>query len=689
MELEISDLQNRRNYTLKATAVGGKVEIGHHPKADVRLEGPYVGDVLGAFQNDGSGRGWQFFNFNGRAITVVDHVATPEGMKQEVSQTWLGVGGAEAGGKGHFVLLKGRVVELHHRPEYLIKVRFEPDELAGAGDDFRRRDRQAAELVLSLHRELNKLMTGPGIVLDGGGESIAALEGRIEDLTRTRTEFPTDDMAQTEIGDHLAGGAIRAELVRRLGELAGGHVQRLRAADEFESWAELKRQDPGREKQLTELVADAIQGLELSHLDDLTARMAIVKEKFWSWWYDLLTGKHKTRGKHPPSTQARRYLALRRTRQEIKALWFGFGPLEDLLDDPTVTEIMVVDKNHIFVEKGSQIEDSGVRFLDDQTTLAVIEKVAAHAGRVLNQELPLLDAMMPDGSRVNAVHPSLALKGPALTIRRFPTKRVTIDDLVKKFGALSVPARNFLEAAVINRRNILVSGGTGTGKTTLLNCLSGFIPDKERIVTIEDTAELQLQKTHVVTLQTRKKISNDESSKEIDIRELVKNALRMRPDRIVVGECRGGEALDMLKAMNTGHDGSLTTLHANSTPDAILRLVSMCLEANKELPVSSINQMIAAAVDLVVQLRAVTTEVPGSGGGFIRRKMKLVSEISELEGIGSDGEVAIRPLFRREEDGPLRPTGALPSFLPDLLDDPRVRDIIRSPLDLVREPTKM
>jgi pilus assembly protein CpaF len=248
-----------------------------------------------------------------------------------------------------------------------------------------------------------------------------------------------------------------------------------------------------------------------------------------------------------------------------------------------------------------------------------------------------------------------------------------------------LPARNFLEAAVINRRNVLVSGGTGTGKTTLLNCLSQFIPDKERIVTIEDTAELQLQKAHVVTLQTRKKTSNDEKSKEVSIRDLVINALRMRPDRVVVGECRGGEALDMLKAMNTGHDGSLTTLHANSTRDVVLRLVSMCLEANKELPVPSINRMIASAVDLVVQLRAVTVEVPDGAGGTARRKAKLVVEVSELEGIGEDGEVVIRPLFARDGTGPLRPTGALPSFLPELLDDPKVRDILRSPLDLVRE----
>jgi pilus assembly protein CpaF len=294
------------------------------------------------------------------------------------------------------------------------------------------------------------------------------------------------------------------------------------------------------------------------------------------------------------------------------------------------------------------------------------------------------------------VYPSLARKGPALTVRRFPTRRITMTELVNKHKSLTMSARNFLEAAVLNRRNVMVSGGTGTGKTTLLNCLSGFIPSNERIVTIEDTAELQLldaegrPKEHVVTLQTRKRTSNKQAAVEIDIRELVKNALRMRPDRIVVGECRGGEALDMLKAMNTGHDGSLTTLHANSTHDAILRLESMCLEANKELPVSSIRQMIASAVDLVVQLRAVMLEVWDADkndgtGAWVRRKAKLVTEIAELEGVGGDGNVIVRPLFTRRGTGPLRPTGALPSFFSELLADPKVRDLLKSPLDLVRE----
>ena len=702
MEFEVSDLINKKNYTRRVTAAGGKVRVGSDPKADVYLDGPNVGPVLGLLENDGTGRGWQFFNFNGRPITVVDYVPDTDGRVREVkTATWLGVTGEE---DGHVVFLKGRVVELRHPPDYLIKVRFEANELAATGDRVRQWDRQTAEFVIGLHRELNRILSGTGLASDSGvsrTEEVADLERRIGDLAGTRPEFPADDTRETPVGDHLAGAAVRAELIRKLGAQAGGQIQRLRAAEQVDSWAELRIRDDAGEKELTRMVTDATAGMGLdSAARDLTARMSCVKKDFWGWWTARLAGEHRDFGRQAPSPQVRRYLALRRARQEIKALWYGYGPLEDVLDDPTVTEIMVVDKDHIFVEKDSQIEDSGVRFLDDETTLAIMKKVATDAGRVFNEELPLLDAMMPDGSRVNAVYPTLALRGPALTVRRFPSKRITMKELVERHKSLSLAARNFLEAAVLNRRNILVSGGTGTGKTTLLNCLSGFIPSNERIITIEDTAELQLldpegkPKEHVVTLQTRKRTSNKQAAVEIDIRELVKNALRMRPDRIVVGECRGAEALDMLKAMNTGHDGSLTTLHANTTGDAILRLESMCLEANKELPVASIRQMIASAVDLVVQLRAVVIEVwdaekNDGAGAWVRKKAKLVSEIAELEGVGDDGLIVVRHLFSRAVGGPLRPTGALPSFFPELLEDPKVRDILKSPLDLVRESAEV
>jgi len=332
-----------------------------------------------------------------------------------------------------------------------------------------------------------------------------------------------------------------------------------------------------------------------------------------------------------------------------------------------VTEIMVVDHDHTFIEKGNVIENSGRRFLDDKDLLRIIQRIVDRAGREINEFAPLADARMPDGSRVNAVIAPLALKGPCLTIRRF-SRRLTIEELIRA-GSLTPAARDFLRSAVINRRNVLVSGGTGTGKTTMLNCLSSFIPDKERIVTIEDTAELQLHKEHVVSLQARP--ANREGEGEVPIRRLVENALRMRPDRIVVGECRRGEeALQMLKAMNTGHDGSMTTIHANSPQEVIVRLEGMVRETGP-VPVDAIHRQIISAVDLIVQLAV--RDIDGA-----KRKVTVeIAEVVEAE----DGGVRIVPLFQRGDDGRLRPTGHLPTFLPALVQ----ANLVRDPLDLVRD----
>jgi pilus assembly protein CpaF len=403
------------------------------------------------------------------------------------------------------------------------------------------------------------------------------------------------------------------------------------------------------------------EALGLAAIGDVTAQIQRVEAEFWNFWDKRIVDASF-------SFRARRYLALRRLKEEIKNVWYGFGPLEDLLENPTITEIMVVDREHIFIEKSNVIENSGRRFLTDP--LKIIRDVVNGAGREINTSEPMADARMPDGSRLNAVIPPLALKGPCLTIRRFPTKRLTTDDLLR-IGSLTPASRDFLRACVINRRNVLISGGTGTGKTTLLNCLSSFIPDKERIVTIEDTAELQLHKEHVVTLQGRHK--NVEGKGDVSIRDLVRNALRMRPDRIVVGECRGGEALDMLQAMNTGHDGSLTTIHANSPLDVVLRLEVLVQQADSKLPIQSIHRMIVSAIDLIVQLGVVT-----HGG----KKRKVVSEISEVVEVDEAGGVRIVPLFARWESDPrLLPTGYLATFVPHLI----AAGLIRGPEDLVRD----
>jgi pilus assembly protein CpaF len=339
----------------------------------------------------------------------------------------------------------------------------------------------------------------------------------------------------------------------------------------------------------------------------------------------------------------------------------GLGPLERFLSDPTVNEIMVVDPNTIFLEKGGKLVRADARFTNDDRVRATIERIVTPLGRRIDESVPLVDARLADGSRVNAVIRPLALRGAAITIRKFAKKPFSMERLVE-FGALTDRMAAFLMRSVVAKKNIVISGGTGSGKTTLLNVLSGAIPEDERIVTIEDAAELQLKQPHVVSLETRP--SNMEGKGEYTIRDLVKNALRMRPDRIVVGECRGGEALDMLQAMNTGHDGSLTTTHANSPREAIARLETLVLMAGLELPVRAIREQIAGSVQLIVQQSRLSDGT------------RRVTAISEVVGISDKGDVELVPIFEyvRTGTGPkgkvlgdYRATGFLPTFLNDFL----------------------
>ncbi len=298
----------------------------------------------------------------------------------------------------------------------------------------------------------------------------------------------------------------------------------------------------------------------------------------------------------------------------------GLGPLEEPLADERVTEIMVNRRDQIYVEKEGRLSLTDLKFPSDQSLLTVIERIVAPLGRRVDESSPRVDARLPDGSRVNAIIPPLALKGPCLTIRKFPKNRMNAQNLVDR-GSLSPEACVVLRQAVEQRQNIVVSGGTGSGKTTLLNALSSFIPEDERIVTIEDSAELKLDQSHVVSLESRPR--NLEGRGEVSIRDLVINSLRMRPDRIVVGECRSGEALDMLQAMNTGHDGSLTTVHANSPRDAIARLETLCLMSDVDLPLSALRRQICAAVNLIVQVSRLKD---GS------RRIMAITELVGLEG---------------------------------------------------------
>jgi pilus assembly protein CpaF len=320
---------------------------------------------------------------------------------------------------------------------------------------------------------------------------------------------------------------------------------------------------------------------------------------------------------------------------EVRDEAIGLGPLEPLLADASVTEIMVNRHDEVFVERGGQLQRWPAVFTSDRAVQGIIERIVAPIGRRIDESSPMVDARLKDGSRVNAVIPPLALKGPSITIRKFSKRKLGADDLLK-FGSASPAMIEFLRVCVEKRKNMLISGGTGSGKTTLLNILSNFIPDSERIVTIEDAAELQLHHSNIVSLEARP--ANIEGKGQISIRELVKNSLRMRPDRVVVGECRGGEALDMLQAMNTGHDGSLTTAHANSPRDMLARLEVMVLMAGMDLPVTAIREQVASAVDIIVQQ---TRFACGT---------RKVTSIVELTGVES-GKIQMQEVFAFEQTG--------------------------------------
>lgn len=352
--------------------------------------------------------------------------------------------------------------------------------------------------------------------------------------------------------------------------------------------------------------------------------------------------------------------------QDVKKLFamvcdelFGFGPLQPLLDDDTISEVMVNGPNKVYIEQKGKLKLTDVRFASDEHVLKIIDRIIRPLGRRIDRKWPMVDARLPDGSRVNAIIPPCAIDGATITIRKFSKNKLKVDDLIR-FGSMTPEMAEFLRACVVSRLNIVVAGGTGSGKTTLLNVLSNFIPEDERIITIEDSAELQLAQDHVVRLEA--KPPEIDGTGRVTIRDLVINSLRMRPERIVIGECRGGETLDMLQAMNTGHDGSLTTLHANTPRDAIARMETMALMAGMEMPLKVIREQIASAIDLIVQQTrledgsrkvAYITEVQGMEGDTV-----VLQDIFKLEILGKTGEGKII--------AELRPTGVRPKFTPRL-----------------------
>jgi Flp pilus assembly CpaF family ATPase len=474
----------------------------------------------------------------------------------------------------------------------------------------------------------------------GDSSSILILERNIEDVCRELDLFGPENEALLE---EVVGLTLRDLLVNQLiletdrDELGG--LAKL-TYNEFDVPATLV---PERETELENLLHFSRERMGLEDANDLSAKIQRVEIKFPEVFPMVRPHLHQ---------ELKKYLILRSLKKDLKDTVFGFGPLQDLLRAPTISEIMVVKSDQIYVERDGVLELSGRRFISDKVTESIIERIVAQVGRRIDKSQPLVDARLPDGSRVNAIIPPLAIRGPCLTIRKFPVHRFTMDDLID-IGSIPASAAKFLRACVIDKKNILVSGGTGTGKTTMLNILSSFIPHRERVVTIEDTTELRLHQEHVVTLES--KPANVEGTGAFTIRDLVKNALRMRPDRIIVGECRGPEALDMLQAMNTGHDGSMTTVHANNTDDVIKRLEVLVLMA-VDLPVVSIHRQIASAVDVVVQI----TRKPGG--------RRVVTQVSELAGYDFErGELQIIDIFNFRDGRQLLPTGYLPSFLDHLI----------------------
>jgi pilus assembly protein CpaF len=363
------------------------------------------------------------------------------------------------------------------------------------------------------------------------------------------------------------------------------------------------------------------------------------------------------KGEEIPLSPSERALLERQIADDI----LGYGPLEPFLQDSKVTEIMVNGYDQLYVERGGVIEETDASFLDDAHLLRIIDRIVSQVGRRIDESSPMVDARLPDGSRVNAIISPLALRGPSLTIRKFAQDALTLESLVE-LGTMTPQTAEFLAQCVRGKLNLLISGGTGTGKTTLLNAVSQYVPSGERIVTVEDAAELRLQQRHVVPLESRP--PNVEGEGEVRIRDLVRNALRMRPDRIIVGEVRGAETLDMLQAMNTGHDGSLTTIHANSARDALHRLEMLVLMAGVELPVKAIREQIAGGFDLLVHIarlvdgsRRITqiTEITGMEGEVVTLQDLFVAP--PREGLGSEPGML----------GPLEPMGLRPNFLPKLL----------------------
>ncbi len=623
MQIRYHNIHETRSYV--AAVDGDEILIGNGTECDLLVRSPYLSPEAARLSRYGSGWRLRILNQNG----------------------------GEANG---LIMACGAEMELSDRGSFRMfpwEFSLDPDDSGEMGEDeaWQQLENRALELLRHLHVRLLEQMNLAAVGADDvNEESLLRLERNLEVLAR---ESGLGEAANRDLVVHLAGHCLRGELIDET--LRYVEPEQKKSVFTVESlWSRLHSGNPAREKDLQRLRRSLEGALRLVEPKQLTRRMQQIDTGFRRAWKLAV----------PAVLQdVLLYLCQRQLKKQIKDIVFGYGPLEDLLRLPTVSEIMVIGSERIFVERNGVIENSGRRFVSEAVTLSIIERIVARVGRRIDKSQPVADARLSDGSRVNAVISPIALDGPLLTVRKFPSGRLTMSDLKRDERSISTQAAAFLEACVAGRCNILVSGGTGTGKTTMLNCLADFIPDRERIVTIEDTAELRLAKRHVARMETR--TANVEGQGAIEIADLVRNALRMRPDRIVVGECRGREALWMLQAMNTGHDGSLTTIHANSAEDVVLRLEVM-VQSAADLPVSSIHRQISSALDLIVHLERVNKGTDGSD--------RIVSQIAEvLPPDSRSTAVRIRTLFQRDGEGRLVPTGLMPTFLPRLLKDGLLR----------------
>jgi pilus assembly protein CpaF len=503
--------------------------------------------------------------------------------------------------------------------------------------------RRVLELEQKMHAELldrlNLRVTGQSGVADE--KLVMLLKRHLSDIIEKYIDQVDEGMSDHLVRDFLWRGVV-SELSRRA-------TGKLMYGTGFEN-ADLL--DTKHEENITRLVGDVVSYFPLRLRPQTLKDDISTVEADW--------GNQMKRMASRIGPELRDYLCRRMISKEIEDVVVGYGPLQDLLEMPNINEIMVVGKDKIYIEKDGTIQNTGRSFFSDEIVQSIIERIITPIGRRIDRSTPLVDARLPDGSRVNAIINPLSLAGPTLTIRKFARIPFTVDDLIER-GTLTEATAGFLRACVMGRMNILISGGTGSGKTTTLNVLSNFIPEGERIVTIEDSAELQLPQEHLCRLETRP--ANIEGKGAYTIRDLVKNALRMRPDRLIVGECRGPEALDMLQAMNTGHDGSLTTIHANNPADTLMRLETMVLMA-VDMPVRAIRDQTVAALDLIVQISRMTNG---------RRR---ITHITEVCGIDPDTErvitedIFLLPTHQAQEgeDIQLRHTGYIPTFADELMD---------------------